>query len=246
MYNTKEEIVNWLNEMDIKKYVINEDLTVDVNTNVYIKQKFKMFNLPIQFNTIKGSFVVRRNTLTTLKGFPYKVFGNFSCEANNLTNLEYAPYSVDGNFLCMSNKLTSLKNCPKEIGDTFDCSYNLLTDLLNGPEVVKNNYICHNNRLMTFNGISREFVNLNCMNNHLNNFMFLPNNIKTLFMTGNNFDEKSLLNFNIDLNKLKMITSDFHSGNNVNDFICFLNSVKEKYDLLSLINKKNVSIIRKL
>ena len=84
------------------------------------------------------------------------------------------------------------------------------------------------------------------MHNHLNDFMFLPTNIKKIFMTDNNFDEKSFLTFNIDLNELNMITSDFHSSKNVNDFICFLNSVKEKYDLLSLINKKNVSIIRKL
>ena len=155
MYETREEVENWLNEMGIKKYVIHENLTVDVNTNVYIKQKFKMFNLPIQFNTIKGSFVVIKNNLTTLKGFPHTVNGNFSCAGNNLISLEYAPYNVSGNFLCDSNKLTSL-NCPIEIGGTFDCSYNLLTDLLNGPEVVKSNYICHNNKLTTFKGISKK------------------------------------------------------------------------------------------
>ena len=39
MLKTKEEIEKWLDEMKVKKYTINDDLTVDVNDSVFLGYK---------------------------------------------------------------------------------------------------------------------------------------------------------------------------------------------------------------
>ena len=48
MYSTREEVESWLVLMKIKNYVINEDLTVDVNGDVDIFLK-DLKDMPIQF-----------------------------------------------------------------------------------------------------------------------------------------------------------------------------------------------------
>ena len=55
MYKTREEIENWLNEMKIYNYVINEDLTVDVHSGVNIGYK-SLKEIPIQFSLVDGDF----------------------------------------------------------------------------------------------------------------------------------------------------------------------------------------------
>ena len=53
--------------MEIKNYIINEDLTVDVNSEVYILDK-ELKEIPIRFGIVNG---------------------NFDCSYNELTNFEY-------------------------------------------------------------------------------------------------------------------------------------------------------------
>ena len=100
--NTKEKIAVWLDSNDIKRYTINDDLTVDVNGGIYLFQKeFKKF--PVKFR---------------------KVTGYFSCSnCANLTSLEGCPESVGGDFSCSNcTSLTSLEGCPESVGEGFYCN----------------------------------------------------------------------------------------------------------------------------
>ena len=55
--------------MEIKNYVINEDLTVDVNGDVDISSK-KIIDIKVKFKKIIGSFHCSNNELTNLEGCP--------------------------------------------------------------------------------------------------------------------------------------------------------------------------------
>jgi len=108
----RHKIKQWLDEMCIRNYTINKDLTINVNDCVNLDNGLiKTGKLPdyIQFNMINGCFWIRHNNLTTLKGCPKKIVsnsdynGSFRCSHNNLLSLEYAPISVDYDFECGYN-----------------------------------------------------------------------------------------------------------------------------------------------
>lgn len=97
MLNTKKDIKKWLNKYGIKKSVINDDLTVDVNGNVILCHQ-KITEFPFKFGVISG---------------------DFNCRDNKLESLKNSPNQVNGSFNCSENKLTSLDCCPEKIGDSF-------------------------------------------------------------------------------------------------------------------------------
>ena len=106
MLKTKSKIESWLIKMNIKNYVINDDLTIDVNGDVDLSTK-NLNNIPVQFGIVKGSFNCAENQLTSLKGAPYNVAHFFVCDDNLLTNLEYGPSKVNGSFYCEGNPIQS-------------------------------------------------------------------------------------------------------------------------------------------
>ena len=97
MLKTKEEIEEWLNKMQIKKYTINDDLTVDVDGYVNISRK-NLTEIPFQFGKVYGYFDCSVNKLTSLKGCPIYVNGQFWCDMNKLKNLDNCPEHVSGHF----------------------------------------------------------------------------------------------------------------------------------------------------
>ena len=121
---TKEEIENWLNKMKIENYKINDNLTVNVNGNVFIENA-NLSKIPVQFKIVQGTFQCSKNKLTSLKGSPIRA-KNFYCNSNQLTSLEYAPKTVKRDFNCSDNLLTSLKGCPEKVGKSINCKSNPL------------------------------------------------------------------------------------------------------------------------
>jgi len=103
-------IRQWLQNHAVCNYIINDDLSIDVNENVnFWKGRLEGFEIPIfiQFNLVKGFFNVNKNNLTTLRGCPKKVLQWFSCEENNLENLDYAPKFIEQGFYGnLNNKIT--------------------------------------------------------------------------------------------------------------------------------------------
>ena len=97
MLKTKKEIEKWLVKMWIDNYIINDDLTVDVDDAVYLVGD-GLTEIPVQFGRIGGAFDCSVNQLTNLKGCPYFVGEGFYCKYNTLTSLEYYPEYVGEDF----------------------------------------------------------------------------------------------------------------------------------------------------
>ena len=110
---TREEVVEVCEKYEIENYIINDDLSIDVDSDISITFQSLEY-LPIKFNYVSGSF---------------------DCDHNKLKSLEGSPQTVDGNFFCQHNELKTLKGSPQTVVRLFDCSFNKLTDLEYFPEV---------------------------------------------------------------------------------------------------------------
>lgn len=215
MLKNKNEMEIWLNTYKIKNYVINEDLTVDVNGDVYLCWE-KLDEIPIQFGLVQGNFICHRNNLKSLKGSPKKVGGHFNCAWNRLSSLEGCPVEVGGIFNCSNNLLTSLNGSPENIKEVFDCSNNKLFSLDGGPEEAEQ-FVCSNNLLTSLEGCpKRVLYDFFCDGNKLTSLKGIHN--KVIYGI-----------FNCSYNKLttleyapKIIHSEFECNNNeLTNFSCF-------------------------
>ena len=81
LLKTHEEVVNWLDENNIKDYIINDNLSVDINGDVELFSLNAV--LPIRFKNVSGYFDCSSIDLTTLLGCPSIVGGDFNCWATN-------------------------------------------------------------------------------------------------------------------------------------------------------------------
>jgi hypothetical protein len=96
----KREIEERLRKYNIRNYTINDDLTVDVDGDVYIVD-FNICRLTIKFGKVTGYF-------------------HYFSQAPSLYN---CPYYVGDYADVFSTKLTSLEGCPKYIGGNFFINY---------------------------------------------------------------------------------------------------------------------------
>lgn len=97
----EKEIIEWLSNFKIKKYVINKDYTVDIFDRLDLSY-MELTSIPIEFNFIEGYFDCSENNLTSLKGCPKVIKGDFFCYNNQLSNLQFAPEIVKGNIINFS------------------------------------------------------------------------------------------------------------------------------------------------
>lgn len=106
---TKSQIEAWLYHYQIKNFFIHDNLVVDVQGDVNLKDKNLSF-LPIQFGVIHGTFDISDNHLTTLKGSPNEVKDDFACDSNKLRTLKYAPKKVGKLFYFVDNPIAQIKS----------------------------------------------------------------------------------------------------------------------------------------
>jgi hypothetical protein len=140
---TTEEICDIYN---IRNYTINDDGSIDVNSDVYMKNNDdSLTEIPLDFNYVEGGFYCYDQELTSLKGAPKKTGGNFECGGNKLTSLEYCPTEVGSMFECGENQLTSLKGCPVKVVGAFECDGNQIRDIEGISKEIGRNFICSNN-----------------------------------------------------------------------------------------------------
>lgn len=111
----RSEIQTWLDEMGIKKYTINPDLSVDVDGDVYINH-MDLTSIPFQFGKVGGDFWCSNNNLTSLENCPKYVGVRFWCDNNQLTSLEHCPDYVGSDFWCYDNNITYIDHLPKYMG----------------------------------------------------------------------------------------------------------------------------------
>jgi len=162
---TKEEVIEVCEKYDIRKYTINDDLSIDVNGGVFLRNK-KLEYLPLRFNYVSGSFNCSYNRkLRSLKGSPQTVSGDFYCNSSGLKTLEGCPQTVGGDFNCYSNELKSLEGSPQTVGDGINIEENTVNLLVytfienadsfmiedfNDYEIVRNRDTVMLDRLQTF------------------------------------------------------------------------------------------------
>ena len=118
----------------IKNYTVNSDGSIDVRgmvdrNNCVDLSDLNIQNIPLEFNIIRGNFLIHNNPLVSLKNSPNHVFGNFSCDNCQLNSLEYSPKYVGGTFNCRNNDLKTLKGSPEYVGLVLNCDNNILRDV---------------------------------------------------------------------------------------------------------------------
>jgi len=119
----KKDIRSICKEYNIKKYKINSDGSIDVNSSVNFWCK-GLSKIPIKFNKINYDFSCSNNELTSLEGSPVEVNGGFYCNNNKLISLQYAPKIIRDNFFCQDNNINSFEYFPSFIKDYFFCYNN--------------------------------------------------------------------------------------------------------------------------
>jgi hypothetical protein len=201
-----DEIHSICKKYKIKDYTINDDGSIDVEVNVELL-KCDLYELPLTFNKVGGTFDCSDNNLTSLKGSPKEVGVNFYCYKNNLTSLKDSPTEIRGDFFCDQNSLTSLEHGPELVGYDYDCAANYLTDLKGAPRKIGYVFDCRDNKLTTLEGspdyidgsfqCSHNFLtdlkngpeeitgHLICSGNQINSLEFYPKVNKTFELHGN-------------------------------------------------------------
>lgn len=82
----KARISQWLDMMDVERYRINDDLTIDVAKDVnLVGQELEELPEFINFNKIWGGFYAGGNPWQSLRGFPKAVYGDL--QINSISNL---------------------------------------------------------------------------------------------------------------------------------------------------------------
>ena len=148
MLDNEKDIIAWLKEMRVYEYgkfIINEDLTVDVHCDMYFYANSTLGYIPIKFGEVNGGIILSDNRLTSLHWAPKIISGSFDCSNNRLTSLIGSPREVGGSFVVNHNQLTSLEGAPREVGENFICSNNNLDSLKGAPREVGGDFYCFNN-----------------------------------------------------------------------------------------------------
>ena len=155
LYESFNEIHSICREYEIDDYTINSDGSIDVEVNVELL-KCDLYELPLTFNKVGGTFDCSDNNLTSLKGSPKWVGGSFYCNDNDLGDLKHAPEYIGEHFHCGNNKLTDLKGGPKYVGRDYYCDNNKLTSLSGSPKSVGGRFDCTDNKLTDLKGCPDE------------------------------------------------------------------------------------------
>jgi hypothetical protein len=124
-----------LHQLDIMRFDINSDLTVDVYQNIDIRN-MNLTELPCKFGKVNGEFYVSDNQLKDFEGFPNEV----------------------ERMLCGDNEFENLNGCTNIIRDDFNCSNCKLTSLEGGPQIIDGYYSFSGNLITNFNGFPKDFT----------------------------------------------------------------------------------------
>jgi hypothetical protein len=157
-FNLRYLISRKLHQLNILRFDINSDLTVDVYADIDIRNK-NLYELPCNFGKVDGNFYVSDNQLKDFKGFPNEV-GRMLCGGNEFENLNGCTNIIRGDFNCSDCKLTSLEGGPQIIDGYYSFTGNLITNFKGFPKDFKNSIFYDRNPisevmdifLKTFNG----------------------------------------------------------------------------------------------
>ncbi|HDR9764138.1 TPA: hypothetical protein ACK3Q6_002691 [Burkholderia cepacia] len=155
-FQSKAGVMYFLDELYVKNYTINDDLTVDVEGDVKLPDygvKHMLSDnsysicpesLPIQFGIVKGDF--HCGELKDLHGAPRHVTGNFVCEYTDVKSLEGMPEHVGKDITIRRTAITNLEGLPNYIAGNLEIDWNdSLTSLNGSPKTITGEFVCTRN-----------------------------------------------------------------------------------------------------
>lgn len=205
IYNSKEDIEDWLFKMKIKKYFIHNDLTIDVFSNVNLSKKLEQPFLPVKFGCIHGDFICNHNKLTSFIGFPNYITGDFKCSDNNIAIIDFFPI-CNNNIILSNNNLTTMKNFPESVNN-LSLYKNKITSMDYCPLFVNGKLNLSKNKIKLLDNLPEKVNSLNLSDNKIEVINKIPKEIKHLFLDNNlitdiNIKIPNLNTFSISNNKL--------------------------------------------
>jgi hypothetical protein len=146
LFTSKKSIEKWLKAESITKFVIHDDLTVDVseeNDGGATITNSNLLYLPVIFNKVDCYFSLG-STFKSLKGCPKFVRDTFSIWHNLIVNLEGAPQIIGNDFnLCEISEIENFKGGPRQVGGDFYVTGAVsLTSLTGLPDEIHGDYYC--------------------------------------------------------------------------------------------------------
>lgn len=188
--NTKEDIIKWLDLVDVKNYTLRSSrpeegipgFIVDVAANLNMSH-LDLERIPVRFGVVEGKFNCSCNNLKSLHNGPHTVRRSYNCFDNQLTTLEGAPKEIPEHFDAHENELMSLQGSPKTVGFSFNVEENKLMNLVGAPETVGQNFLAGWNNLTSLQGAPKVIdKNFEVQVNPLTDFLGAPDVIGGEFM----------------------------------------------------------------
>jgi hypothetical protein len=114
----RERIEDWLEEMNVNNYIINDDLSIFLKKHLRI-MKVDIRELPsyINFSVCDGYFYMGYCQLISMRGFPRHISNYFDVPNNLFKDFKGGPTYVTGSINVSNNPLlVSLKGAPTHVG----------------------------------------------------------------------------------------------------------------------------------
>ena len=204
--NTKTEIYNWLEKMQVKNYHIHEDLSVsgislllDNRTLSFIPFDLRAFEkislngnffseatLPKLPNNLEN-LSIENNHFKLLPNLPTNL-KRLNIKNNPISHINALPKHLI-KFNCESTQLTTLPALPKtlKVLNVNNLKLSTLPELPSGLEELT----CANNNLITLPILPQSLKELGCSTNNLTS-LTLPNKLQKLYCTNNHLTELQL------------------------------------------------------
>ena len=170
-WNQEERELRWQpdpkaeRELICKKYKIDDYKITEKGLDVYGNVEMineGLFEIPIKFGKIHGTFNCRQNELINLENAPYEVTGNFDCSMSDLITLEGGPKKVGRNYYCSNNNLVSFEGVAEHIDGDLIAVDNSILSLDGFPKFIKGYLQIERNpisRIISmFNGIPKAVI----------------------------------------------------------------------------------------
>lgn len=184
-FTNVNEIQDWLEFHNIKKYSIDDNLIVNVDGDV-ILEKRNIHYFPFQFGIVDGVFDCSHNELTSLWGSPKEVKYGFNFSYNKLKSLEHTPLIVNGTYDAHNNEIENLDFLPIRF-ESLNLKNNKLTSLKGLPDIINGFLDVSNNQLTTFDATTKKINGFfDCSKNKIHTLDNFPDVEVILILTNNN------------------------------------------------------------
>lgn len=139
---TKKRIKGFCEAFNIVDYIINTDLSLDVDGDVNISN-VGLSEIPFKFNNVTGDFNCACNHFTDMFNGPKYVGGFYVVAYNELESFEHFPLTVGKSVIAYENEFDLVNSLP-------DVEYDIVLDKEVEARIIKSQ------RLMTLNNIINE------------------------------------------------------------------------------------------